>query len=109
VEGFCEHGNEPSGSIKYWEFLEWLHNWQLLMKGSAPCVSELSPLSHSVVTAWNYQKRGAENSVSSHIPICFWFRGFHECGNEDFDLLGYGTEQFRKGLPTFRKNLLPPC
>jgi hypothetical protein len=31
----CEHGNEPSGSIKCWEFLE-LHNWQLLKKGSAP-------------------------------------------------------------------------
>jgi hypothetical protein len=36
VEGSCEHGNEPSGSIKWWEFLEWLHNWQLLKKGSAP-------------------------------------------------------------------------
>jgi hypothetical protein len=22
VEGFCEHGNEPSGSKKYWEILE---------------------------------------------------------------------------------------
>jgi hypothetical protein len=22
----CEHGNEPSGSIKCWEVLEWLHN-----------------------------------------------------------------------------------
>jgi hypothetical protein len=21
---------------KWWEFLEWLHNWQLLKKGSAP-------------------------------------------------------------------------
>jgi hypothetical protein len=35
-EGSCEDGNEPSGSIKCWEFLEWLHNWQLLKKGSAP-------------------------------------------------------------------------
>jgi hypothetical protein len=26
VEGSCEHGNEPSGSVKCWEFLEWLHN-----------------------------------------------------------------------------------
>jgi hypothetical protein len=26
VEGFCEHGNEPSGSIKF----EWLHSWRLL-------------------------------------------------------------------------------
>jgi hypothetical protein len=24
------------GSIKCWEVLEWLHNWQLLKKGSAP-------------------------------------------------------------------------
>jgi hypothetical protein len=23
----CECGNEPSGSRKYWEVLEWLHNW----------------------------------------------------------------------------------
>jgi hypothetical protein len=30
VEGSCEHGNETSGSIKCWEVLEWLHNWQLL-------------------------------------------------------------------------------
>jgi hypothetical protein len=29
VEGSCEHGNEPSGSIKCWEVLEWLHNWRL--------------------------------------------------------------------------------
>jgi hypothetical protein len=25
MEGSCEHGNEPSGSIKCWELLEWLH------------------------------------------------------------------------------------
>jgi hypothetical protein len=23
-------------NIKYWEVLEWLHNWRLLKKGSAP-------------------------------------------------------------------------
>jgi hypothetical protein len=38
-EGSCEHGNVPSGSIKCWEYLEELHNWQLLKKSSAPCVS----------------------------------------------------------------------
>jgi hypothetical protein len=27
---------EPSGSIKCWEFLEWLDNWRLLKKVSAP-------------------------------------------------------------------------
>jgi hypothetical protein len=36
VEGSCEHGIEPSGSIKCWEVLERLHNWWLLEKGSAP-------------------------------------------------------------------------
>jgi hypothetical protein len=40
MEGSSEHGIEPSGSIKCWEVLEWLHNWQLLKKGSAPWVSE---------------------------------------------------------------------
>jgi hypothetical protein len=30
VESCCELGNEPSGSIKYWETTEWLHNlWPL--------------------------------------------------------------------------------
>jgi hypothetical protein len=36
VEGSCEHGDEPSGSLKCWEVPMWLHNWQLLRKGSAP-------------------------------------------------------------------------
>jgi hypothetical protein len=35
MDGFCEHGIEPSISIKCWEDLEWLHNWRLL-KGAAP-------------------------------------------------------------------------
>jgi hypothetical protein len=36
VEGSCERGNEPSGSVKRWEVLERLHHWQLPKKGSAP-------------------------------------------------------------------------
>jgi hypothetical protein len=27
VERSCDCGNEPSGSIKCWETIEWLHNW----------------------------------------------------------------------------------
>jgi hypothetical protein len=38
VEGSCEHGNETSGSIKCWEVAEYLHNWRLLKKDSAPWV-----------------------------------------------------------------------
>jgi hypothetical protein len=37
MAGFCEHGNEPSGSIKGVEFLDYLSDYQLLKKGSAPC------------------------------------------------------------------------
>jgi hypothetical protein len=33
VEGSCEHGNEPLGSIKCWEILEQLSDWKLLKKG----------------------------------------------------------------------------
>jgi hypothetical protein len=38
VEGSCEHGDEPSGSIKCSEILEWLRKWWLLKKGSAPWI-----------------------------------------------------------------------
>jgi hypothetical protein len=40
VEGSCEHGIEPSVSIKCWEVLELLHNWLFLQKGSGPLVSK---------------------------------------------------------------------
>jgi hypothetical protein len=30
VAGFCEHGNDPSGSIKGGEFLDWLSDSQFL-------------------------------------------------------------------------------
>jgi hypothetical protein len=30
VEGSSEHGNEPSGFIKYWEILEWLRDCRIL-------------------------------------------------------------------------------
>jgi hypothetical protein len=36
VEGSCEHGDELSGFLKCWEVPEWVHNWQLHRKGSAP-------------------------------------------------------------------------
>jgi hypothetical protein len=36
VEGSCEHVDEPSGSIKCLEILQWLSDWWLLKKDSAP-------------------------------------------------------------------------
>jgi hypothetical protein len=35
VEDSCEHGNKLSGSIKYWEILEWLSDRRLPKKGLA--------------------------------------------------------------------------
>jgi hypothetical protein len=35
VEDPCEHGNEPSGSIKCLEIPEKLSDWRLLKEGSA--------------------------------------------------------------------------
>jgi hypothetical protein len=31
VESSCESGNEPSGSIKCWETIQWLNNWCTLV------------------------------------------------------------------------------
>jgi hypothetical protein len=36
VKGSCEHGDEPSGSIKCWEILEQLSDCWLLMKDIPP-------------------------------------------------------------------------
>jgi hypothetical protein len=36
VEGSREHSNEPSGSIQFWEILEYLNKWWLLKKDSTP-------------------------------------------------------------------------
>jgi hypothetical protein len=33
--GSCEHGNEPSSSVIYWEFVEWLSDCRLIKKDSA--------------------------------------------------------------------------
>jgi hypothetical protein len=34
VEGCCEHDNEPSGSTKHWEILEYLKDCWLVNKNS---------------------------------------------------------------------------
>ena len=39
VADACECGNEPSGSVKCGEFLDWLQTGQLLKKDSAPWMS----------------------------------------------------------------------
>jgi hypothetical protein len=36
VASSCEHGNELSGSIEFWEVLEWLRDCRFLKKELAP-------------------------------------------------------------------------
>ena len=36
MAGACEYGNEPSGSIKCGEFLDWMRTGYFLKKDSAP-------------------------------------------------------------------------
>ena len=44
VAGSCECGNEPSGSIKCGEFVDWLRTSQLVRKDSAPWSQLVSQL-----------------------------------------------------------------
>jgi hypothetical protein len=41
VEGSCEHGKEPPGSIMCREVLKYVRGWRLLKKGSAPWSSSV--------------------------------------------------------------------
>jgi hypothetical protein len=45
VAGCCEHGNEPSGSVKGKEFLDKLSYYELLNKDSAPYTSLVNVMS----------------------------------------------------------------
>jgi hypothetical protein len=41
VQVSCECGNEPSGFIKRWKVLKWLHKWWLASSAQSHRVSEL--------------------------------------------------------------------
>jgi hypothetical protein len=51
VVGCCEHGNELSGSIKLWEFLECLSSCWLMKKDSAP-FGELVMVIKQTIMRW---------------------------------------------------------
>jgi hypothetical protein len=74
VEGPCEHGSELSGSIKYWEILEYLRNWRLLKKDSAPLsyflkhLSFRSPFLPYSIRKQRQKNRSAFKSISV-IPL----------------------------------------
>jgi hypothetical protein len=76
VEGSCEHGIEPPGSIKCLEVLEWLHNWRLLKKGSAPLVSKEVGLSVVSFVLYIISCCGSANSRRHEVAcgVTFVFR-----------------------------------
>ena len=51
MAGTCECGNEPSGSIKCGEFLNWLRNGQLLKKDCSPPCDMVASKLHVCCTA----------------------------------------------------------
>jgi hypothetical protein len=63
AEGSCEHGNEPCGSIKYWDILEWVNGllftkksltrWSLFnnVDSSSDCV-EANGLNNELQIVW---------------------------------------------------------
>jgi hypothetical protein len=60
----CECGNEPSGSIKRWETIEWLHNlWP-----------STSAQQHTVCLVKGYERK---KSASCNV-VLFSFRGTKE-------------------------------
>jgi hypothetical protein len=77
----CERCNEPSGSIKCWKVLQWLHSWRFLKKGSAPWVSQsyfttggLPPISSSWRQApWGMRPKIATGRYDTMIVYDFWF------------------------------------
>jgi hypothetical protein len=79
VEGSCEHDNEPTGSIKCWEVLEKLHNWQLLKKGSAPRVSN-SEIVHDIMrTTHRHRTHGRKDQdISPKIELWTEAELFHQ-------------------------------
>jgi hypothetical protein len=55
VEGSsCEHGNEPSGSIKGGELLDWLSDCQLLRILLCGVSKTLPPSRTEIKNAWSY-------------------------------------------------------
>jgi hypothetical protein len=49
VEGCCEHGTEPSGSITCWVFREWLSNCWLAIQDSTPWTLLVTLLGYDAV------------------------------------------------------------
>jgi hypothetical protein len=60
VVGSREHGNETSASVKYWEFLYNLSNYQLL-KESAPQSAILEPFNRILIVN-NFRKTFKEEA-----------------------------------------------
>jgi hypothetical protein len=101
VEGSYERGNETSASIKCWEVLEWLHNWQLLRNDSAPWVSECGSVAFvhlfDAVGTWYLSLNGSTNFVGSW-PLFQFLDLFYTIGRTHWT----GDQPVPRSLPTHR-------
>jgi hypothetical protein len=75
VESSCEFGNEPLGSVKCWETIEWLHNWWPLVLSSIELVRITSYFQYVVLNskmAVNDEFGRVERKI---VVACLWHLG----------------------------------
>jgi hypothetical protein len=90
VESSCEHGNEPSGSIKFWENLEHLSYWELLKKHSSPYILVVGWFVASyewthVLSATNFEFLNTRVQTYGH--VCYTFMFLHDGKNGWYNMI----------------------
>jgi hypothetical protein len=69
VEPSYDHGNEPSGSIKCWEVLEYLHNWRFLKKFSVRIIQMSLGLIAQKSTKWQEHVARMEDAIVCKVLV----------------------------------------
>jgi hypothetical protein len=80
VESSCECGYEPSGSIKCWETIKWLHNWWPL---------EYSQFHRVSYRQMNGERKNKQISTLCHLPGIRFVAKFISALNKTEDILPY--------------------
>jgi hypothetical protein len=85
VAGSFEHGNKPSGSIKYGEFLDQLSDYQLLKTDSAPWsyLIIIIIIIIIIIMSWPaYKIRSSSVNPFLHLWYCFQATINHFCSEK---------------------------
>jgi hypothetical protein len=70
VVGCCEHGNELLGSIKWWEFIEWLSSCWLLKNDSDPFGELVMAIKQTMRWTVHLAPGSILRNVSNYLPAC---------------------------------------